>query len=346
VATYYRDGFSGKGIDEVDLFFELGRSTQSSMSSAPTSWGFGAEALPYCIEAVSPPFPPPPPEPPLPPPPPPSLPAPPLDCVQGIGDGYSSPRYEGGATETGTGKTCQHWAETSPHDHTYTTVSDWPGVGQPEENFCRNPGRACVGCTRYNGAEEGPWCFTTDPDVRWELCTQIPVCPFPPSSPPQAPSPPSMPPGGLRYPHEAVLVTDSTDAREICLSDAMMGGGWVNSGVPIPAMLVPEPSDPAPSAESKVWYAAAIDVNELKVIQFDVSYSADGGMVLANSMAAKWGGYGWEDTAIEDVDVLALWHGGTMGAAYINTSPTATWGYNLAEVTYTTVLVAQGTQCG
>ena len=32
-------------------------------------------------------------------------------------------------------------------------------------NFCRNP----------DGEPKGPWCYTTDPDERWEYC-DIPGC--------------------------------------------------------------------------------------------------------------------------------------------------------------------------
>ena len=67
----------------------------------------------------------------------------------GIGDGYSSPRYEGGARQTTSGKPCQFWEATYPHDHKYDgrPVNDagqpgygWPNVGKPEHNCCRNPG--------------------------------------------------------------------------------------------------------------------------------------------------------------------------------------------------------------
>ena len=161
--------------------------------------------------------------------------------------------------------TCQQWADTSPHDHTYTTPSNWPYVGQPEGNFCRNPGRAgWASATRGHGKEAGPWCFTTDPNTRWELCSQIPVCASPPSPPPQPPMSPPLPPGGLSYPNDAVLDTVSTDAREICLSNGMMGGGWVNSGTPLVAVLVPA-TDPVPTPQLKMWYLAAIDGGHLKV---------------------------------------------------------------------------------
>ena len=56
------------------------------------------------------------------PPPPPYSPGPPVGCVIGYGDGYSSTRYEGGARTTASGKQCQNWAITSPHMHTYTNT--------------------------------------------------------------------------------------------------------------------------------------------------------------------------------------------------------------------------------
>ena len=35
-----------------------------------------------------------------------------------------------------------------------------------DHNYCRNP----------DGDDEGPWCYTTNPNVRWEYCSQIPRC--------------------------------------------------------------------------------------------------------------------------------------------------------------------------
>ncbi|XP_071178210.1 putative macrophage stimulating 1-like protein [Mytilus edulis] len=36
---------------------------------------------------------------------------------------------------------------------------------EDHENYCRNP----------DNEEYGPWCYTTNPDVRWEFC-DIPYC--------------------------------------------------------------------------------------------------------------------------------------------------------------------------
>ena len=35
-----------------------------------------------------------------------------------------------------------------------------------EENFCRNP-----------TTDQKPWCYTTDPNKRWEFC-DLPVCAY------------------------------------------------------------------------------------------------------------------------------------------------------------------------
>ena len=59
---------------------------------------------------------------------------------------------------TETGKTCQLWSADEPHDHDFSQEEN-PESGLGDHNFCRNP----------NG-ESGPWCFTTDPDSRCELC--------------------------------------------------------------------------------------------------------------------------------------------------------------------------------
>ncbi|XP_048771441.2 uncharacterized protein LOC125677425 [Ostrea edulis] len=68
--------------------------------------------------------------------------------------------YNGKIHVTPSGRTCQVWASQSPHSH--GTGTDLP------ENYCRNP-----------DGEPSPWCYTTDPYVRYELCN-IPDCVTPP----------------------------------------------------------------------------------------------------------------------------------------------------------------------
>merc|ERR1711974_546515 len=63
--------------------------------------------------------------------------------------------FDGCATTTVSGRTCQAWAATTPHISLYTNL-------RTESNNCRNP----------DGAS-GPWCYTTDPDKRWELCPDL-----------------------------------------------------------------------------------------------------------------------------------------------------------------------------
>ena len=55
------------------------------------------------------------------------------------------------------GRSCQVWAASQPHQHSYNHVG--------EHNHCRNP----------SGYSKGLWCYTTDPDKRWELCS-VPIC--------------------------------------------------------------------------------------------------------------------------------------------------------------------------
>ena len=65
--------------------------------------------------------------------------------------------YDGPANTTIGGLTCQAWSVQHPHGHEFSHVGD--------HNYCRDPdGLGKV------------WCFTTDPDKRWDRCP-VPICP-------------------------------------------------------------------------------------------------------------------------------------------------------------------------
>ncbi|KAI8509455.1 hypothetical protein Bbelb_133030 [Branchiostoma belcheri] len=76
--------------------------------------------------------------------------------------GEASCMYRGTVSVTNTGKTCQRWDSQIPHEHMKTPAA-YPSAGL-EQNYCRNP-----------DGEPGVWCFTTDPNSRWELC-DVPSC--------------------------------------------------------------------------------------------------------------------------------------------------------------------------
>ncbi|XP_017723552.1 PREDICTED: hepatocyte growth factor-like protein isoform X4 [Rhinopithecus bieti] len=72
-------------------------------------------------------------------------------CIMDNGVGY-----RGTVATTVGGLPCQAWSHKFPNDHRYTpTLRN--GL---EENFCRNP----------DGDPGGPWCYTTDPAVRFQSC--------------------------------------------------------------------------------------------------------------------------------------------------------------------------------
>uniref|UniRef100_A0A3Q3XDI1 Plasminogen n=1 Tax=Mola mola TaxID=94237 RepID=A0A3Q3XDI1_MOLML len=76
-----------------------------------------------------------------------------LECVNGIGA-----EYRGTKSKTESGKMCQRWAGTVPHKPNYTPQNN--PLADLESNFCRNP----------DADAGGPWCYTTDPNTRWEHC--------------------------------------------------------------------------------------------------------------------------------------------------------------------------------
>ncbi|XP_062292830.1 plasminogen [Scomber scombrus] len=81
-----------------------------------------------------------------------------LECVNGLGTDY-----RGTKTKTKSGKTCQDWTSKYPHRPNITPQSH--PRADLESNFCRNP----------DSDSGGPWCYTTDPDKRWENC-DVPSC--------------------------------------------------------------------------------------------------------------------------------------------------------------------------
>ena len=83
-----------------------------------------------------------------------------LDCYHGIGVGY-----RGKVNITRSGRSCQRWISQCPHRH--LRIPEDVVDGQNDSNMCRNPDASAPG---------GPWCYTTDPKVRWEYCN-ISRCP-------------------------------------------------------------------------------------------------------------------------------------------------------------------------
>ncbi|KAM6964910.1 plasminogen-like [Aplochiton taeniatus] len=81
-----------------------------------------------------------------------------LECVNGIGSDY-----RGTKSTTRSGKTCQRWEGKYPHKPNITPQTH--PRADLESNFCRNP----------DEDSKGPWCYTTDPDTRWEPC-EVPDC--------------------------------------------------------------------------------------------------------------------------------------------------------------------------
>ena len=68
--------------------------------------------------------------------------------------------YRGCQTKTVSGRTCQKWTSQF-HKHTRTPENpEFAGKGLGDHNKCRNP----------DDEPQGIWCYTTDPNKRWEYC--------------------------------------------------------------------------------------------------------------------------------------------------------------------------------
>ena len=87
-----------------------------------------------------------------------------VNCL--VGKGHS---YTGQIAVTKNGLTCQRWDTQTPHK--FTAANDpkhFPdNTLSDASNFCRNP--------TITDNDPTPWCYTTDPDTRFEYCT-IPAC--------------------------------------------------------------------------------------------------------------------------------------------------------------------------
>lgn len=71
--------------------------------------------------------------------------------------------YRGTVNVTANGVPCQAWDSQTPHSHSLTPCN-YPDAGL-ESNYCRNP----------DGEPNGVWCYTNDPNKRWDYCN-VPSC--------------------------------------------------------------------------------------------------------------------------------------------------------------------------
>lgn len=69
----------------------------------------------------------------------------------------------GNESTTKDGHECQMWSEQTPHKH--KEMLEFFPQYRDAENYCRNAG----------GDQSHPWCYTTDPKIKWQKCS-IPSC--------------------------------------------------------------------------------------------------------------------------------------------------------------------------
>ncbi|XP_071322633.1 muscle, skeletal receptor tyrosine-protein kinase [Trachinotus anak] len=69
--------------------------------------------------------------------------------------------YQGSVNVTRSGIPCQPWSQQVPHQHRLS-VDVIPEL-KSSDNHCRNPG----------GISDKPWCYTSNPNIRWEYCAVL-----------------------------------------------------------------------------------------------------------------------------------------------------------------------------
>jgi hypothetical protein len=83
------------------------------------------------------------------------------DCGHRSSECFAEPKgldYRGRVASTEKGFACQAWSDQFPHQHAKTHLH-FPAAGLGGHRFCRNP-----------DGEMSPYCFTTDPVMRWDYC--------------------------------------------------------------------------------------------------------------------------------------------------------------------------------
>lgn len=95
----------------------------------------------------------------------------PTDCRYSV-TGFE---YVGMKDTTISGRKCQAWVSNFPHSHANHNANFPDGTQLEAKNYCRNPDNETILKDPLGGGPAGPWCYTTDPEVRWEYCG-IPYC--------------------------------------------------------------------------------------------------------------------------------------------------------------------------
>ena len=85
-----------------------------------------------------------------------------LPQISFYGDGRG---YRGNISTTILGYTCQSWDLQYPHVHKMFTGQIYNEI-RNSSSYCLNPGGLSL---------NGPWCYTTNKTVEWELC-DVPKC--------------------------------------------------------------------------------------------------------------------------------------------------------------------------